>query len=91
MSITLDLSEELVEKLKDLSKTTGETVEEIVRRGVEIQLDRGSAGLLNSERKGLAELLQFAGCIDSGASNSGDNSAIDKDLVRAYAGHIEAA
>jgi len=31
MSITLDLSDELVEKLIDLSKTTGETAEEIVR------------------------------------------------------------
>ena len=91
MSITLDLSEELVAELKRLSEITGKTAEEIVRRGIEMQVAQTNTDIPNAKRAGLADLMQFAGCIDSGSANSADNDQIDEDLARAYAGHVEAA
>jgi hypothetical protein len=91
MSITLDLSGELVEELKRLSATTGQTIEEIVRRGVQAEFARPNAAVRDDEQSELDHLLGYAGCLDSGAANSGDNARIDEDLVRAYSSRGEAA
>jgi hypothetical protein len=66
-----------------------------------LQLDRKSRAIvtvLNGEanaREGLsvqerqtaiADLMRFAGCVNSGNPRSADNEAIDADLAREYAG-----
>lgn len=91
MSITLDLPDELVEQLKRLSETTGATIEEIVRQGVQAQFVRPTANAGGSERRDIDRLLNYAGCMDSGIPNSGDNSQIDLDLATAYGNRTEAA
>ena len=38
----------------------------------------------------MAELMAFAGCVNSGDPNAGDNERIDDDLARAYGNmHVE--
>ncbi len=85
MSITLDLSDELVVRIKRLSEQTGRSVEELVAQGMEARLSHAAAETPDVERAALEKLMRYAGCIDSGDPNSGDNPAIDRDLVEAFA------
>jgi len=84
MSITLDLSEDLIYQLKQLSQSTGQTIEEIIRMGVQNQLSDSDVDQ-HKTATGLSDLLKYAGCIDSGVSNAADNPAIDRDLTAEYA------
>ena len=85
MSITLDLSDELVVRLKRLSEQTGRSVAELVTQGMEARLSHAAEVTPEVERAALEKLMRYAGCIDSGDPNSSDNLAIDRDLVEAFA------
>ena len=86
--LTLELPDELYEPLAKSAEAVGQTLDEwILTRLRPLTQQRK---LSESEREAaMAELMAFAGCVNSGDPRSADNERIDADLAREYGKELQ--
>jgi len=89
--LTLELPDELYESLAKSVEAVGQTLDEWILARLRPLARRpvlsGDARLHLSEKEkeaAMAELMAFAGCVNSGDPNAADNERIDADLASEY-------
>ena len=81
--LTLELPDDLYEPLAKSAKAVGQSLDEWLIARLRPLAQRP---VLSEEEKeaAMAELMAFAGCVNSGNPNAADNEAIDSDLARTH-------
>ena len=81
--VTLELPDEIYESLARAASAVGQPLGKWIL--ARLRLSSQQPMLSEREREAaMAELLAFAGCVNSGDADAADNERIDADLVRAY-------
>ena len=86
--LTLELPDELYEPLAKSAEAVGQTLDEWVIARLRPLAQRP---VLSEKEKeaAIAELMAFAGCVNSGDQKSADNERIDVDLAREYGKELQ--
>lgn len=81
--LILELPDELYEPLAKAATSVGKPLDEWILARLRPLAQRP---VLSEEEKeaAMAELMAFAGCVNSGDPNAADNERIDADLAREY-------
>jgi len=81
--LTLELPDDLYEPLAKSAEAVGQTLGEWVIARLRPLAQRPVLSKKEKEAA-MAELMAFAGCVNSGEENAADNERIDADLAREY-------
>jgi len=81
--LILELPDEVYEPLAKVATAVGQSLDEWIIARLRPLAQRP---VLSEKEKeaAMAELMAFAGCVNSGNPNAADNEAIDSDLARAH-------
>ncbi|MBC8232243.1 hypothetical protein H8E77_22080 [bacterium] len=81
--LILELPDELYKPLVNAAAAAGQPLDEWILARLRPLAQRRELNERDREAA-MAELMAFAGCVNSGDPNAADNERIDADLARAY-------
>ncbi|HIE30397.1 TPA: hypothetical protein EYP66_24315 [Candidatus Poribacteria bacterium] len=81
--LILELPDEVYEPLAKSAEAVGQPLDEWILARLRPLAQRPVLSKKEKETA-MAELMAFAGCVNSGDANAADNERIDADLARAY-------
>jgi len=84
-TLTLEIPDEVFSSFQKQAERRGETAEKFVLEIVLKNFSKTNGNLSKQEKdQALAELMKFAGAVNSGNPRSADNNQIDADLAAEY-------
>ncbi|MFO0899675.1 MAG: hypothetical protein U0836_19780 [Pirellulales bacterium] len=84
-TITYEIPDEVYATLEQVSRESGRDLRDVAVDWLASARPVRLPDLTEDERlRQMAILMQYAGCVNSGNPNSGDNEAIDRDLEAEY-------